>query len=271
MKDASITNQAAQDMQAGNYEAAAQQIADLAKNVESLSPEARKDLANRLQQASQNIQPTDPEMAKRLEQAAKAVASRSDRAAQQGLEDVSKAIADTGKNVIPQSQLAQALQEAGDQLGPEQEGSGLDDQGASAPGEGSGQSVLGEGDQGNFGFGASESSLGLGAAAGVGSSEDASGGAGAGKGAGPENDQYTPRINPNSERVEVPSDQGSGPTAPRFNQGKPGAPDVVTTGPGVTGPGNVPQSGLPISTGLDSNHVPRGLRNVVEGYFRAQK
>lgn len=269
LKDASVTSQAAQEIQAGNYQQAAEQIADLARAIENLSPEARKDLSERLKQAGQNVEQLDPELARRLEQASKALASRSDRAAAQGLEDLSKAINEAGKNVIPQSQLAEALEQFG-------EGSEGNDNGPPSGGQGQrsgegGQPALDAGEAGEFGFGQSESALAIGASAGAQAGEEASSGAGAGQGAGPENEQYTPRLNPNAERLEVKPEQASGPNAPRLGRNQPGAPDLITTGPGATGPGNVSQSNQPISTGLDPNRVPRSLRSVIEGYFRGQK
>lgn len=269
LKDASVTSQAAQEIQAGNYQQAAEQIADLARAIENLSPEARKDLSERLKQAGQNVEQLDPELARRLEQASKALASRSDRAAAQGLEDLSKAINEAGKNVIPQSQLAEALEQFG-------EGSEGSDDGPPSGGQGQqsgegGQPALGAGEAGEFGFDQSESALAIGASAGAQAGEEASSGAGAGQGTGPENEQYTPRLNPNAERLEVKPEQASGPNAPRLGRNQPGAPDLITTGPGATGPGTVSQSNQPISTGLDPNRVPRSLRSVIEGYFRGQK
>jgi hypothetical protein len=266
LKDASVTSQAAKEIQAGNYEGAAAEIAQLAKSLEALSPEARANLAENLKQASQNVEPIDPELARRLAEASKAVASRSDKAAAQGLEDISKAISEAGKNVISQAELAQAL----DQLG--EGGAGMNDDGptpgqSSASGGEGNEGALGEGEAGQFGFGAAESALGIGVSGATGMTEDGSGG-GAGQGSGNAEEQYTPSLNPNSQRVDVATDQGTGPTAPRLGQPKPGAPDVITTGPGTTGPGNAPQGNLPISIGQDANRVPRGLRSVVEGYFK---
>ena len=271
LKDASVTSQAAQDIKAGDYASAAQQISDLAKSLESLSPEARADLAQRLQQASQNVQPMDPELARRLEQAAKALASKSDRAAAQGLEDLSKAITETGQNVMSQQDLARALEQMGEG------GASMNDDGptqgrtAAKPGEqgAEGQGALGEGEAGEFGFGIGDSTLAIGVA-GMSQSDDGSGGAGAGQGEGSADERYQPSIPAGSSRLEVPTDQAPGPTAPRLGQAQPGAPDVVTAGPGTTGPGNAPQGNLPITTGLDANRVPRGLRPVVEGYFKNQ-
>jgi hypothetical protein len=269
LQDASVTSQAAQEIQAGNYEQAAQQISDLARSMENLSPEARQDLADRLRQAGQNIQQSDAELARRLEQSARALESRSDRAAAQGLEDLSQAIRETGQNVIPSSQLGQAMDQSGagseemEQFGPGRDGS-------SDPGAGQ-ESALGEGQPGDYGFGQSQSDLGMGASSSGQPGQEAAQGAGAGQGSGENNDQYTPSINPNAQRIEVRQDQSEGPNAPRLGRSQPGAPDMVTTGPGSTGPGNAPQGGQIISTGLDPNRVPRSLRSVIEGYFRGQK
>jgi hypothetical protein len=269
LKDASITAQAAQDIRAGNYESAGQQITDLAKALENLSPQARADLAARLEQASQNVQPMDPELARRLEQAAKALASRSDRAAAQGLEDLGKAISDTGKNVLSQQQLAEALERMG-QGSPTQpdDGPAL---GSNEAGEAGAQGMLGEGEAGEFGFGLAESTLAVPIAAGQGMQDDGSGGTGAGQGEGAANEQYQPRLSPDQQRVVAPVEQAPGPTAPRLGNVPPGAPEAITAGPGTTGPGNVPQGGLPITTGMDANRVPRGHRPVVEGYFKNQQ
>jgi hypothetical protein len=68
----------------------------------------------------------------------------------------------------------------------------------------------------------------------------------------------------------VPIDQGTGPAAQRPGRTPGGNPDVITTGPGTTGPGNAPKGNLPISTGWDANRVPRGLSNIIQGYFRNQ-
>ena len=272
LKDASITSQAAQDIQAGNYEQAAQQIADLARSIDQLSPEARRDLSERLQQASQNVEPIDPELARRLEQASKAMASRSDRAAAQGLEDLSKAISETSKNVIPQSALGEAMDEAGMSGEAYEDGPGRAQQGEQGGQDGQdgqgGQSALGEGDAGAHGFAQSESALTIGASAGGQSSEDATTGAGAGRGAGPDNERYQATIPEGTVRVEVKPEQAEGPNGQKQGPSRPGAPDVITTGPGSTGPGSVQPSNQPISTGLDPNRVPRSLQKVVEGYFR---
>jgi hypothetical protein len=269
LQDASVTSQAAQDIQSGNYEQAAQQISDLARSIDNLSPEARQDLAERLRQAGQDIQQMDPEMARRLEQSARALESRSDRAAAQGLEDLSQAIRETGQNVIPSSQLGEAMDQNGvgteemEQFGPGRDGE-------AEPGAGQ-QSALGEGQPGDYGFGQSESDLGIGATATGQPGQEASQGSGAGQGAGENSDEYTPSTNPNAQRIEVRQEQSEGPNAPRLGRSQPGAPDMITTGPGSTGPGSAPQGDQIISTGLDPNRVPRSLRSVVEGYFRGQK
>jgi hypothetical protein len=131
-----------------------------------------------------------------------------------------------------------------------------------------GQATLGEGEAGEFNFGLTEGAIGsLPINAGI--SDDGSGGSGAGQGSGNQAEVYEPSLNPNAARIDVSTDQGTGPTAPRLGRNQSGAPDVITTGPGTTGPGNVPQGNQPIKIGLDANRVPRGLRSVVEGYFRA--
>jgi hypothetical protein len=212
----------------------------------------------------------DPELARRLEQASKALASRNDRAAAQGLEDLSKAVSETGQNVMSQQQLAEAMERAA------QSGAAMNDDGpsraqAGESGEQGEAGMLGEGEAGEFGFGQSAASFALPVTAGAGMIDDGSGGTGAGRGQGTAAEAYEARLSPDQQRVVAPVDQAPGPTAPRLGKPQPGAPEVITAGPGTTGPGSVPQGGLPITTGLDANKVPRGLRPVVEGYFKNQK
>jgi hypothetical protein len=179
------------------------------------------------------------------------------------LEDVAQAISETGQNVLSQSELAEALA-AGESGMPAEEYNPGESGGSPTDMDGAG--ALGEGEAGEYGFGSAESALAIGAAGGP-MSEDGAGGAGAGQGSGSDVEQYVPSTNPAAARQEVPIEQAPGPTAPRLGNMQPGAPDVITTGTGTTGPGNVPQSNTPIRTGLDPNLVPRGLRSVVEGYF----
>lgn len=273
LKDASITSQAAQSIQAGDYQRASEQIAELSRQVDQLSPEARRDLAERLKQAAQNVQTLDPELARRLEQASKNLGSRNERDVSRALEDLSKAVSETGQNVISQQQLAEALERmegAGAEAGGiNDEGPGRMNPGASTTPGNEGAS-LGEGDPGQYGYGSAENAIPGSLNAASGQEGTGAGGSGAGRGTGPDSEAYQPSSNPNAQRAEVPIDTGAGPTANRPGRNNNRQPDIVTTAPGKTDAGQAAQGNLPINTGLDVNRVPRMLQNVIQGYFRNQ-
>lgn len=106
-----LTAPAAEAMRNGDYAAAAELIRAAAEQAGELSPEARADLANALDQASQQARDSSPSLSEAAHQAASGLREGGD-AARSGLRNLGDAVDLASDAVIPQEELAAQLEEA---------------------------------------------------------------------------------------------------------------------------------------------------------------
>lgn len=118
---------AAEAVQRGNYDQAAQEIANLGTESDQLSNEAKTQLAQALRAAA-NDSANSPELSQRERRAADALAGRDYDAARQALGDLADQVRSRGQNVIPQTEQARAW----DQLNQERRAQGQPDSPGSA-------------------------------------------------------------------------------------------------------------------------------------------
>ena len=134
----------AQNLSEGNPLAAAQDLSELDPG--QLSPEEASSLADQLEEASQTLAETNPELSQALDEAAQALKNGNTQAAQQALKTAAQALANTGQQIAQ----AQTARQAAEQINQGQErliqaGSGQAQ--TSQPGAG-GQTGQGQGSQG---------------------------------------------------------------------------------------------------------------------------
>lgn len=108
LRDLSVTRSAAEALDQGNTDAAAQNIRELADQSEQLSPETRRDLSQALQEAADEIGTQSPEFANQLRESASQLAM-GPREAAQALDNLADAIEQPGGQAPP------AAQEQGEQ------------------------------------------------------------------------------------------------------------------------------------------------------------
>jgi hypothetical protein len=118
---------AAEALQRGNYEQAAQEIANLGTESDQLSNEAKAQLAQALRAAA-NDSAASPELSQRERRAADTLAGRDYDATRQALGDLADQVRSRSQNVIPQSEQARAW----DQLNQERRAQGQPDSPGSA-------------------------------------------------------------------------------------------------------------------------------------------
>jgi hypothetical protein len=117
LKDMSATQSVSDSLTQGNYQAASQQLSDLSKQLNQLSPDARQQLAQRLAQAAQQTQKTDPSISQSASSTASALQQGNQGQAAQGMQDLAQAVSQASNQVAQQSQLGQALSDVQQQLG----------------------------------------------------------------------------------------------------------------------------------------------------------
>lgn len=239
LNDNSTTRQAAQDLQNGDYNRAAQDLQQVASTVDQLSPQARQQLANDLQQAAQQTSASNMPLSEAEARAAQALQMGNAAQQQQAVRDLAQQVQQTGGQVRSQQDLAQALQEANERGEGQQPGQ-ADGQGK--PENGTGQA------NGPNGPGA-----GLGQPvpyqAGDPSMVPDLGTAGR---------PVTINGQPSGQAKPLPG--GNGPPQPNMNNGA-GGGAMATNG----------QQGQVGAAGPDSNRVPQARRDIVGGYFTPGK
>jgi hypothetical protein len=231
LRDQGVTRSAADALDRGDLQSAAQQLRELADQASALSDATRRDLANDLRRAASEIQQNNAELAQQLRESASGI-ERGDAMAAEGLDQLAQAIEGLGGQPPGPNQQGQGQgQGAGEASQP---GNGQPSQGQQAPGQG-GQ---GQGDQAGSGGGAGN----------VGAGEqrpiDTNGRIGA-------DGQPLP--------IEV---QGPGTTS--------GPPPEQATAGGVTAVGGVTGGNASSSaggSGPDPLRVPLDERDVVQDYF----
>jgi hypothetical protein len=283
LSDSSTTSDAADSIRKGDYAKAATQLSELGKQSKQLSARARQDLAKRLNDASNKVQPNNADLANKMKKAAQQLASSDASGAEQALNELGEGVQQTGDQIGQLSDASQPYDPNSDPSSiadPEGAGSpssdiSSEDLGALQNYEGAGMDMDSMGastfddypsDQAAPGSGlANPGSLG-----GEQASQDASKGGGAG--GGPGSEQYRSSDLARSSQGKVlelrgrPSDSGG--SSQLDDGGK--VPLVSTNDGSVSGA----QSGTartaivdPLSVRGEQNFVPWEKRQIVKDYF----
>ncbi len=248
LNDNSTTKQAAQDIQNGNYNAAAKDLQQVASNLNQTSPDARQNIANDLQQAANQNTPGNQPLTDAEKNAAQALQQGNSNDASQSVRNLANQVQQTGGQVKSQQDLSAAIQDAqqranGDQQG-QQGPQGPQGQPAQQDGNGTPQNASGQSPSNQNGPGA-----GLGQPV-----------------------PYQP-----GDPTQVQNLGNAGNPLPLTGQpngqsqplpGGTGNPQSLGSSPG--GGNSAPQSGQQRNvdqTSPDANRVPRDRRDVVQGYF----
>ncbi len=235
LNDNSATKQAAQDLQQGDYNQAAQDLQQVASSVSQLSPDAKKQLANDLQQAAMQNNTSNNDLSRAEQNAASALQQPGNDTQQaQSLRDLSNQVQQTGGQVKSQQDIANALQQAnqsgaGDKPGDSQQGG--------KPQNGTGQN----GDQNGPG-------------AGLGQPVPYQATDGPPPNLGTNGRPVTLTGQSDGQGNPLPGGQGN---PQQSNNNMPANPSA---------PVSAQQGSVGQST-VDSNHVPARVRDSVKGYF----
>lgn len=242
-------------LQRGNYAQAAAALRTLARENDQLSRQAKTELSEALRQAAGETMDVSPDLARQEDRAARALAGRDYRATQQALERLSQAVAEAGQQVIPQEELAQALQ----RIQEERHAMGdleFDSTGQASPGE----FQFSEGQAGAFGPGLTlEEDLGM---------NGPSGSPSANVGSYNPNARPT-RLNVAGKEVQVegrPSGRGEGRGLSRSGSPAVSIKDTDETGALLEG---VPQPTDPVRDTAERINVPFGHLQTVRDYFKS--
>jgi hypothetical protein len=226
--DNGATRAAADALQRGDTQAAANEIRRLADQADQLSPEARADIADSLDQAADDLQADQPELAERLRRDAAQLRRDDPNAAAAAFDDLAQAIEDIGQ--------AQAPDASAGQPGQSNPGGAAADPSLAQPG--AGQS--GQGDQSGSG-------------------------GGAGQGSGGQSRTSPPASAPGGQDVPLPPAADlTGPTTP--GQGN-GETTITLPGDGTGGGGAGGQGGSVPGDITDPSTIPPELRDAIQDYF----
>ncbi len=243
LNDNSATRQAAQDLQNGDYNRAAQDLQQVASTIDQLSPEARQQLANDLQQASQATSGSNMPLSEAEARAAQALQMGSAAQQQQAVRDLAQQVQQTGGQVRSQGELSEALREANER--------GEGQQGGQQAGQGEGQGKPESGNGQSNGMNGPGAGLGQPVPYQAGDPAMVPDLGAAGR-------PVTINGQPSGQAKPLPG--GSGLPQPNTNNGA-GAGAMATNG----------QQGQVGAAGPDSNRVPQGRRDIVGGYFTPSK
>lgn len=111
LADHAVTRSAADAIQQGDYEAAADELRELSEQTNQLSPAGREALAADLDQAAAQMAPSSGNLADASQEAAAGL-REGDEAAQTGVRELGDAVEQAGSQVAPQGELAQQMREA---------------------------------------------------------------------------------------------------------------------------------------------------------------
>lgn len=237
LNDSSTTKQAAQEIQNGNYNAAAQELQQVANNLDQLSPEARQQLASDLQQAASGNTSGSQNLTQAETNAAQAIQQGNASDAAQSLRNLANQVQQSGGQVRSQQEISQALQDA------QQRANGNGQQPSTPDGQGQPQNASGQNSNQN--------------------------GPGAGLGQPVPYQAGDPAAAPDLGTAGNPlqlQGQPQGQAQPLPGGG--GTPTNINNNAGSGG--NTPQTGQQGAVDQaspDSNRVPRDRRDVVQGYF----
>jgi hypothetical protein len=257
----------AQSLRQGDYQQAAQQLQDLGQQADQLSPAARQQLAQALNDSAAQSQ-ANQQLARAENRAAQAMQNPDSGSTNRSMDQLGRAVEDAGSQVIPQNELADTWQQL----------SNLNNQ-LAAQGQSAAQAPSSpQAAQGPDGTGQRSTQLQQGLGSGNGQSADSSQSSATGDGlgqmsnaggqpgntrGGPPLGDANPRLGPDGKPLDV-----SGKVAGGFT----GQPDAGSTPPSVMRQGDVNSTGSDQSSGAASTPaenvlVPNDLRSVVRDYF----
>lgn len=269
LSDSSVSSDAADSIRKGDYQRAASQLADLARQTQLLSARARQDLAQRLSAEAPNVAPNDGQLANQMAAAGQQLASNDPQAQAQALNDLAKAVGQAGDRANALGDQSKPFDEsrvpqAGDPSALGQPGAGQPD-GAQPDGAAGSASAdaSATADQampgGQDGQGQAE----------AGADAAASAGAGAGPGQDGRGGPAGPAANGAQAKIVQLTGRPSADGASHLNQGA----DVplVASNDGTVAQAGAAGSGSAITSPIDvppeSNSVPLEKRQIVRSYF----
>jgi hypothetical protein len=255
---------AATAIQQGNFDAARDQLQNLADDADQLSDAAKQQLARDLKQAAAATAQSDRALASSEQQASQALARSNYADQRQALRALADQVQRSGGRSVPADQLERdqgQLQQQ--QSSTAAQSSAASTRSQSGPGQqGASQSAQAAGSQGAADQGT--------AASGSGQSGDGAGQqAGAGVGTGSDPDLYSSepsRLETSGQKVQVPTRLGNGPgVRPADGTEDQQLPDPTLSGRTASELGQSQQTG---QIAPEQNLVPGEQRSVVRGYFR---
>jgi hypothetical protein len=110
LDDNPLTKPVADAIRAGDYERAAAELAEIASELDTLSPEARAELADNLDQAADDMSGDNPELQEQVQETADSL--RTGEETTEAATDLSEEVRKTGEKVVPQEELASDMHEA---------------------------------------------------------------------------------------------------------------------------------------------------------------
>jgi hypothetical protein len=238
LNDDSATKQVAQDIQNGDYNAAAQNLQQVANNLDQVSQSAQQQIGQDLQQAANGNTDGNQNLTQAEQQASQALQQGNPSDASQALRNLANQVQQTGGQVRSQQDISQALQDA------QQRASGNAQQPGQPDPNGQPQNANGQNSDQN------------GPGAGLGQPVPYQAG----------DPTQVQDLGTNGNPLQLQGQpQGQAQPLPGGN-GTPQTPNNNGQGSG----GNAPQTGQQGTVDQaspDSNRVPRDRRDVVQGYF----
>lgn len=270
LSQSSAGRPAAESIERGDYQQAANQLTELGNEADQLSQAAKDQLSRELRSAAADTT-QNRMLSERERRAGEALAGRDYAQQRRALRELGEEVARAGSFVVPQQDLAEGMsrvrdaqQELGQQPGPNQ--NEANQQGAPS-GQGASQSSANAGAE--QGQPAAQANQGGGAAPGdgEGAGQGAAGSAG-GDQAGENRNDAAPRLEVIGRRVEVPVKVGRGPISQR-----PGLEDPLDS---EDAPATVTSAGLnqpqeASAAAAERNLVPSDRRQTVRDYFRGEQ
>ncbi|HEX3246688.1 MAG TPA: hypothetical protein VHX16_14875, partial [Chloroflexota bacterium] len=267
----SAGRQASESIQRGDYQQAAEQLADLGNEADQLSQAAKEQLANELRAAANDTN-QNRLLGDKERRAADALSGRDYGQQRRALRELGDEVARAGSFVVPQQDLAAGMsrvREAQQELG--QSPGQSDDRQANTPsGQGTNQSPSnnpsGQGQQ-QPGQSARQSGGAAPTSGASGAGQAANGSAPGGDQAGENRLETAPRLDVVGRRVEVPVKVGRGSLTQR-----PGTDDAVDSENGSETSTSVGlnQAQDPSTTAAERNQVPSDRRQTVRDYFAGE-
>ena len=261
---------AADALRAGDTERAATRLAELARENDQLSPQAREQLTQALRAAADD--PASAPLAASERAAAAGLQTKDYRRGEQGLSELARAVRQSGQQQTPHEDLARAFQESSEGLQPGRPESRPEAQSGQL-GPRSGQAPqAGQSAQGQSGQGQPGAQPGTGAGQNADAAGPGDGRSGGGPGAGSGSSEYRPeegntRLGVAGVPVELDPGQPDGSGRPA----DPNAPPPIRIQPGSVSSGNSGAAGSastdPVEVADTNRHFPVDTRGAVRDYF----